>query len=313
MRSPTFFLTLAAASRSCVPKSTSCPAGYARPHGLLLRARQPLLSETPSLEVDVDGLRKEAQRVLYRTQKKLSKAEERVRACEAKEAELLSRDDATLEELEALPNCEELRDAATSEEERLGHLQKLVDGLRATTSVCGDKPTVAGLLEQAAALGVNDHPPKRPPPKPKKIKGPRASSAPRLPYRIFRSESGAEIRVGRAAKDNDALSIDAEHRDPDDWWLHASGCPGSHVVIRACTLPGDLLPREVELDAAVLAANYSKAALTGNVAVNLCRARQVSKPFGAKPGLVQLSGEVKTIKLNWQKERVRLERLADAL
>lgn len=68
-------------------------------------------------------------------------------------------------------------------------------------------------------------------------------------------------------------------------------------------------PRQVELDAAVLAANYSKASLTGTVPVNLCRARQVSKPSGAKPGLVQLSGSVKTIKLNWRKERSRLERL----
>ena len=71
----------------------------------------------------------------------------------------------------------------------------------------------------------------------------------------------------------------------------------------------DILPREVELDAAVLAANYSKASRNGVVGVTLCRARQVSKPVGAKPGLVQLQGDVRVLKLNWQKERHRLDRL----
>ena len=33
-------------------------------------------------------------------------------------------------------------------------------------------------------------------------------------------------------------------------------------------------------------------AQSGVVAVNLCRARQISKPFGAKPGLVSLRGDV---------------------
>ena len=124
------------------------------------------------------------------------------------------------------------------------------------------------------------------------------------------SEGGVEIRVGKQAKDNDVLSTDPAHRDNDDWWLHASGCPGSHVVIRHETVSGSSLPREVELDAAVLAANYSKAAKSGTVPVNICKARQVSKPAGAKPGLVQLSGDVKTIKVNWKNEKRRLDRLS---
>ena len=41
----------------------------------------------------------------------------------------------------------------------------------------------------------------------------------------------------------------------------------------------------------------------------MCKARQVSKPFGAKPGLVQLSGDVRTIAVDWRRERQRLERL----
>ena len=77
--------------------------------------------------------------------------------------------------------------------------------------------------------------------------------------KVYESDGGAEIRVGRTAADNDELSTDPAHRDGDDWWLHAAGCPGSHVVVRADTVAADELPRDVELDAAVLAANLEAA------------------------------------------------------
>lgn len=296
--------------------------------GGMLRAPlpQPLLSQLPRrlttaairLDVsaetcDLDGLRKEAQRKLYRAQKKASKAEERALKCEAKQEALLNDENASLEDLEALPPCDELRAAAEEEAERMEELARLVSGLQAVTSggaVDAADAQLSELLRLAATLGVEDTPPARPPPPPPKKKGPRASTAPRLPYRVFRSEGGVEIRVGKQAKDNDVLSTDPAHRDNDDWWLHASGCPGSHVVIRHETVSGSSLPREVELDAAVLAANYSKAAKSGTVPVNICKARQVSKPAGAKPGLVQLSGDVKTIKVSWKNEKRRLDRLA---
>ena len=274
--------------------------------------QQPLQSLADGV-VNLDGLRKEAQRLVYRAQKKASKAYDRVRACEEKETELLEKSDATLEELEALPNGEALRADLAALQERLQQLEGLVEGLQAAVRSKADAAAVPELVSLAAELGVADKPPTRAPPKPKKQKGPRGSTQTRLPYRVFRSEGDAEIRVGKAATDNDVLSTDPAHRDADDWWLHASGCPGSHVVIRTGTLSSGALPREVELDAAVLAANYSKAAKTGTVGVSLCKARQVSKPFGAKPGLVQLSGDVKTVKVNWQKERTRLERLASTL
>lgn len=276
--------------------------------------RRALLRVGSVKALDLDGLRKESQRVLYRAQKKAAKAEARSEKCAAQQAALLDDADASLEALEALPNCDELRSAADSEVTRMLELEELVEGLQASAGGKDGAPPEADLVRLAATLGVDDKPPPRPPPRPTKAKGPRSSKQPRLPYRIFRSEGGAEIRVGKQAGDNDALSCDPAHRDGDDWWLHASGCPGSHVVIRSGTLDGaGALSKEVELDAAVLAANYSKAAKTGNVPVNLCRARQVRKPPGAKPGLVQLSGDVRTIRVNWTKEKRRLERLATTL
>ena len=249
------------------------------------------------------GLQKEAARQLDRAHKKLSKAVTRAAACEREQAALLEQDDPSLEALEALPNCEELRAKADAEAERAAQLQALVDDLAAVAA----PPTPAALASRAEALGVGDAPPARPPPPPRKPKGPRGNKT-RLPYKVYESDGGAEIRVGRTAADNDELSTDPAHRDGDDWWLHAAGCPGSHVVVRADTVAAAELPRDVELDAAVLAAKYSKAALGGNVKVNLCRARQVSKPSGAKAGLVQLSGDVKTLRLNWGIEKRRLAR-----
>lgn len=192
-------------------------------------------------------------------------------------------------------------------------LRALVDALSSVKSA-GDAAFVA-LATEAEELGVGDTPPERPQPKPRKPKGPRVQ-APRRPYRTFRSSSGAEIRVGRSAKDNDRLSIEPEFRDADDWWLHAAGAAGSHIVIRADSLAtgaaaaaAATLPDEVARDAAVLAARHSKAAQSGVVQVTLCKARQVSKPLGAKPGLVRLSGDVRTLTVDWQRERPRLERL----
>ena len=96
--------------------------------------------------------------------------------------------------------------------------------------------------------------------------------------KVYKSADGIEIFVGRGARDNDELSISSARECPREWWMHAAGCPGSHVVIKC---DDDEPPRPTVLDAAALAAKYSKAA--GNrVSVSLTRCRNVSKPRGAK-------------------------------
>jgi hypothetical protein len=85
----------------------------------------------------------------------------------------------------------------------------------------------------------------------------------------------------------------------------ASGCPGSHIVIRCHDAQLD--PAVVE-DAAALAARQSKC--TGTVIkVSLTRARDIKKPPGAKAGLVQLTGSVRTVVVDMKKAQVRLDRL----
>ena len=66
------------------------------------------------------------------------------------------------------------------------------------------------------------------------------------------------------------------------------------------------------MDAAVLAARQSKC--NGNIIkVSMTRARDVKKPPGAKPGLVQLTGHVRTVTVNMNEAQARLGRLDETV
>jgi predicted ribosome quality control (RQC) complex YloA/Tae2 family protein len=106
----------------------------------------------------------------------------------------------------------------------------------------------------------------------------------RLPYRLYRTSGGLEVRVGRSSKDNDKLTF--RHAAHGDVWLHARSVPGSHVVLRWAE-EGAPPARDLE-EAATLAALYSKARTSGTVAVDWTRRKYVRKPRGAPPGRVTL-------------------------
>lgn len=106
----------------------------------------------------------------------------------------------------------------------------------------------------------------------------------RLPYRLYRTSGGLEVRVGRTSRDNDRLTFG--HCLPSDVWLHARSVPGSHVVLRWA---GEGAPPARDLEeAATLAAWYSKARTSGTVAVDWTRRKHVRKPRGAPPGRVSI-------------------------
>lgn len=117
-----------------------------------------------------------------------------------------------------------------------------------------------------------------------------AKPADRLPYRVYRTSGGLEVRVGKASKDNDVLTF--RHAHAEDVWLHARQVPGSHVVLRWAE-EGAPPARDLE-EAAVLAALHSKARSSGTVAVDWTRRKYVRKPRGAPPGRVTLL-QAKTI------------------
>lgn len=112
----------------------------------------------------------------------------------------------------------------------------------------------------------------------------------RLPYKKYEYK-GYEIRVGRSARDNDALTF--KHAGKEDIWLHVQGYSGSHVII--CN-PQRLeqLPKEVLEYAAGLAVSFSAAKHASYVPVVYTRVRYVRKPRKSPAGTV-IPEQVKTI------------------
>ena len=99
----------------------------------------------------------------------------------------------------------------------------------------------------------------------------------------LRSADGMEILVGRSARGNDQVTF--RLAGPEDFWLHAGGMPGSHVVVRNPERLDKLPPRTLQ-QAAGLAAHYSRGRRSKSVDVHLTRRKSVKRPKGAAPGLV---------------------------
>lgn len=97
----------------------------------------------------------------------------------------------------------------------------------------------------------------------------------------FRSDDGFTILVGRNNVQNDKLTT--RMAKGSDWWFHTKAISGSHTVVLT---DGVLPPESTLLQAAVLAATYSKAASSSQVPVDYTQIRHVKKPAGAKPGMV---------------------------
>lgn len=95
----------------------------------------------------------------------------------------------------------------------------------------------------------------------------------------YQSSDGDEILVGKNNKQNEYLTGKVAARD--DIWLHTKDIPGSHVVIRSKN-PSE----KTILEAANLAAYFSKARQSSSVPVDYTKVRYVKKPNGAKPGFV---------------------------
>jgi len=139
-------------------------------------------------------------------------------------------------------------------------------------------------------------------PTPEARRGARVPSRTHQPFRVFHARSGDRILVGRAGRDNDALTFGVAR--PDDLWLHARGIPGAHVVVPLAR--GAEVPQETLLDAAHLALHHARGAGADRGEVSYTRAKFVRRVKGAAPGAVSYSRE-KTFLVRL--EPGRLERL----
>lgn len=98
----------------------------------------------------------------------------------------------------------------------------------------------------------------------------------------FTTSDGFTVLVGRNNKQNDCLTLKTGRAT--DLWFHTKNIPGSHTLL--------VHDREREfsdsaiLEAASLAAFYSKAKGSSKVPVDYTSVKNVKKPTGSKPGFV---------------------------
>ncbi len=96
------------------------------------------------------------------------------------------------------------------------------------------------------------------------------------------SSDGFHMYVGKNNLQNDELTF--KFATGNDWWFHAKGMPGSHVVVK---LDGAAqLPDRTFEEAGRLAAYYSKGREQEKVEIDYIQKKHVKKPAGAKPGFV---------------------------
>lgn len=100
------------------------------------------------------------------------------------------------------------------------------------------------------------------------------------------SPDGMTIIVGRNSRQNDDVTF--RMANGDDWWFHARGVAGAHVIVRAGGKP---LPQRTIERAAELSAYYSGSRDESSVAVSYTLRRHVRRIRGAAPGLVTYSRE----------------------
>ncbi len=98
----------------------------------------------------------------------------------------------------------------------------------------------------------------------------------------YKSSDGFDIYVGKNNTQNDILTL--KFANSGDMWFHTKNIHGSHVIIKL-GIDKDI-PKATMLEAACLAAYYSKARNSSQVPVDYTQVKNVKKPNGAKPGMV---------------------------
>lgn len=97
----------------------------------------------------------------------------------------------------------------------------------------------------------------------------------------YLSSDGFHMYVGKNNFQNDELTF--KFATGNDWWFHAKGMAGSHVVVKT---NGEELPDRTFEEAGRLAGYYSKAKGNDKVEIDYTEKKNVKKPGGGKPGFV---------------------------
>ena len=117
------------------------------------------------------------------------------------------------------------------------------------------------------------------------------------------SSDGYDIYVGKNNLQNDYVTLKLSRST--DLWFHTKLIHGSHVLVK--TTDAEPVPDNTYIEAATLAAYYSKARGGQNVPVDYTEVKNVKKPSGAKPGMV-IYVNYNTIYTNPDETITRLEK-----
>ena len=96
------------------------------------------------------------------------------------------------------------------------------------------------------------------------------------------SSDGYDMYVGKNNYQNEELTFKVA--SGNDWWFHAKGIPGSHVIVK--NKGEGEMPDGTFEEAARLAAYYSKGKEQKKVEIDYIQKKHVKKVSGAKPGFV---------------------------
>ena len=95
------------------------------------------------------------------------------------------------------------------------------------------------------------------------------------------SSDGFHIYVGKNNYQNNELTF--KFATGNDWWFHAKGMPGSHVIVKT---EGEELPDRTFEEAGRLAGFYSKGRDNDKVEIDYLQKKNVKKPNKSAPGFV---------------------------
>lgn len=110
----------------------------------------------------------------------------------------------------------------------------------------------------------------------------------KIKFRRYIIDDKYNVYVGKDSKSNDLLSV--KFAKQNDYWFHARGYAGSHVVLRVDN-PKEGVPKNILKAAASIAAFYSKAKTAGTAPVVCTFAKYVTKRKGMEPGKVSVQRE----------------------
>lgn len=95
------------------------------------------------------------------------------------------------------------------------------------------------------------------------------------------SSDGYHIYVGKNNYQNEELTF--KFATGNDWWFHAKGIPGSHVIVKS---NNEELPDRVFEEAGKLAGYYSKGRDNDKIEIDYLQKKNVKKPNGSPLGFV---------------------------